>query len=185
MHVQKKKERKWKATDLMICSVDPTAISANSYYLNECTAIAFTVQCNAFLIGIHLNIEKIQANNSIANDSTAIENLILRIEPQDDRDTDKFIVPFSECVAEKYIKLYPSFWIKLSKYTKYTMSIGFDCSKKVKGTNSFCYNKFTINQKKVTNNYSQLSFAEIPLLVLHRDMFDDNQIVCGFCMTFS
>lgn len=42
-------------------------------------------------------------------DSRAIENLIVRIEPQDDRDTDQFIVPFSECVAEKYINLYPIF----------------------------------------------------------------------------
>lgn len=170
---------------MIICSVDPTAISANSYHFKEFTGIAFSVQRNAFLIGIHLNIEKNQANNSRANDSTAIENLILRIEPQDDRDTDKFIVPFSECVAEKYIKLYPNFWIKLSKCTKYTMSMGFDCSKEIKGTNSFCYNYVKIDQQEVTNNYSQLSFAKIPLLVLHRDTFKNNQTVCGFCMTFS
>lgn len=129
-------------------------------------------------------------------DSRAIENLVVRIELQDDRDTDQFIVPFSECVAEKYINLYPIFWIKLSKYTRYTLSIGIDCSKNVKGTNSFCYNYVTIVQKEVTKNYSQLSFAEVPLLALPRDMFDDNddnefddnddnQIVCGFCMTFS
>lgn len=176
----KKRERKWKPTTLMVCSFDPTEISENSYHVKEFTGIAFSVQRNAFLVGIYLNIEKIKAN-----DSRAIDNLIVRIEPQDDRDTDKFIVPFSECVAEKYIKLYPNFWIKLSKCTKYTMSIGFDCSKEIKGTNSFCYNYVEIDQKEVTNNYSQLSFAEVPLLVLHRDTFNNNQIVCGFCMTFS
>lgn len=176
----KKRERKWKAINVMICSVDPTKISKNSYDVKQLTRIAFTVQHNAFLLGIHLNIENIQRN-----DSRAIENLVVRIEPQDDRDTDQFIVPFSECVAEKYINLYPIFWIKLSKYTRYTLSIGIDCSKDIKGTNSFCYNYVKIDQKEVTNNYSQLSFAEVPLLALHRDKFANNQIVCGFCMTFS
>lgn len=176
----KKRERKWKAINVMICSIDPTKISKNSYDVKQLTRIAFTVQHNAFLLGIHLNIENIQRN-----DSRAIENLVVRIEPQDDRDTDQFIVPFSECVAEKYINLYPIFWIKLSKYTRYTLSIGIDCSKDIKGTNSFCYNYVNIDQKEVTNNYSQLSFAEVPLLALHRDKFANNQIVCGFCMTFS
>lgn len=186
----KKRERKWKATNLMICSVGPRMISKNLHDLNQLTRIAFTVQRNAFLLGIHLNMESLQRK-----DNRAIENLVVRIEPRDDRDTDQFIVPFSECVAEKYINLYPIFWIKLSKYTRYTLSIGIDCSKEIKGTNSFCYNNVTIVQKEVTKNYSQLSFAEVPLLALPRNMFDDNDeyqfddnddnhIVCGFCMTF-
>lgn len=174
----KKKERTWKPTKLMISSLHSTDVSENLYDSNSIVGLTLTAHCKVVLVGIYLNIESFPETNK-----TTVKNVIVNLVPQEDRITDKFVVPLSECITDKYIKLYPRFLVQLYGNRKYTVSIGFECTTTIKKM-SYSANYIIIKQKTVTNsNLHNLSFNGQTLSVGPRNGRSDKQIISGFCLT--
>lgn len=178
----KKRERKKQPTKLMISSTTGRKIFASiqRYSLNDNEGLTLSVNYAAVLVGVYLNFESFV-------DEDDIENVVVKLSQEDDQSSQRFAVPLSECKADKYVKLYPRYLIKLSGNIEYIISIGFECAPTSIRKWGLVKN-VKINQTPMTINYTaRMDFNGKKLSIFQKqsrsvDLQHNLQLICGFCM---
>lgn len=147
-HLFKKRERMKQQTKLTISNTTRRHLlaSLHRYSLNDNEGLTLSVNYAAILVGVYLNFQSFV-------DEDDIENVVVKLSQEDDQSSQRFVVPLSECIADKYVKLYPRNTIKLSGNMEYTISIGFE---RIRTSNSKrgLLNIVRINQTPMTINYT-------------------------------
>lgn len=114
-------------------------------------------------------------------------NVVVKLSQEDDQSSQRFAVPLSECKADKYVKLYPRYLIKLSGNIEYIISIGFECAPTSIRKWGLVKN-VKINQTPMTINYTaRMDFNGKKLSIFQKqsrsvDLQHNLQLICGFCM---
>lgn len=181
-HLFKKRERMKQQTKLTISNTTRRHLlaSLHRYSLNDNEGLTLSVNYAAILVGVYLNFQSFV-------DEDDIENVVVKLSQEDDQSSQRFVVPLSECIADKYVKLYPRNTIKLSGNMEYTISIGFEriCSSNSKRG---LLNIVRINQTPMTINYTaRMDFNGKKLSIFQKqsrsfDLQPNLQLICGFCM---
>lgn len=181
-HLFKKRERMKQQTKLTISNTTRRHLlaSLHRYSLNDNEGLTLSVNYAAILVGVYLNFESFVGEDDI-------ENVVVKLLQEDDHSTQRLAVPLSECIADKYVKLYPRNTIKLSGNMEYTISIGFE---RIRTSNSKrgLLNIVRINQTPMTINYTaRMDFNGKKLSIFQKqsrsfDLQPNLQLICGFCM---
>lgn len=154
--------------------------SIQRYSLNDNEGLTLSVNYAAVLVGVYLNFESFV-------DEDDIENVVVKLSQKDDQSSQRFAVSLSECKANKYVKLYPRYIIKLSGNIEYIISIGFECVPTSIRKWGLVKN-VKINQTPMTINYTaRMDFNGKKLSIFQKqsrsvDLQHNLQLICGFCM---
>lgn len=181
-HLFKKRERMKQQTKLTISNTTRRHLlaSLHRYSLNDNEGLPLSVNYAAILVGVYLNFESFVGEDDI-------ENVVVKLLQEDDHSTQRLAVPLSECKADKYVKLYPRYIIKLSGNIEYIISIGFECAP-TSIRNWGLVKNVKVNQTPMTNNYTaRMNFNGKKLSIIKKqsrgvDLQPNLQLICGFCM---
>lgn len=144
------------------------------YNWDDNAGLTFSVNYAAIFVGVYLNFECFNSMDDIGN-------VVVKLTREDDHNTQRFAVPLSECIDDKFIKLFPRYNIHLSGKIRYTVSLGFTRSARSKRV-SYSVN---ISQLPMTTSYPLQGMGfngKILSIVTKSDLQSDPQLICGFCM---